>query len=374
MRRDISLSIFFPAFNEAANIHETIVQATAVAQKLTHTYEIIVVDDGSSDDTAAITKKLAAKDPHIQLVQHKENRGYGAAVWSGIQAARNDYIFFTDADLQFDLAELALLWEHIPDYAVVLGYRAKRRDPFMRLLNAKGWNMLIRLLFGLKVKDVDCAFKLLDRLTISSLPIKSRGAMMSAELLINLQRRNVPFKEVAVTHLPRKQGSPTGAKPSVILLAFRELFQAYRGELGNPTYKQLIRFALIGTLNTAVDLGLFALFVQVSPYFGGSVSGRVGAKALSFGLAALASFFLHRQWTFRRKDRIKLNEILRFYITNIGGLLLNTVTMYLLLRFTLLPPLFAALVATAISFLWNYSLSRYWVFKQSSRPKTKVQL
>ena len=234
-KQNFSLSLFFPAYNEEANISETILKATRVAQSLSQAYEIIIVNDGSKDNTGTMAEQMAKQDSHIRVIHHSPNLGYGAALWSGIQAAKYDYIFFSDADLQFNLAELSKLVEHIPEYGAVLGYRAERKDPYMRLINAKCWNMLNRALFGLQVKDIDCAFKLFKTTLLKPLPIYSRGAMMSAEMLIHLQRQGVVFKEVPVTHLPRVAGSPTGAKPSVIFRALREMLSAYnRGLTTKP--------------------------------------------------------------------------------------------------------------------------------------------
>jgi glycosyltransferase involved in cell wall biosynthesis len=223
-----SISLFFPAYNEEGAIAESVAQAEAVLKQLTHTYEIIVVNDGSRDATGAIADALAAKNARVRVVHHATNKGYGGALMSGLQAAQYDYIFFTDADLQFDLRELKLLLAHVPNYDVVLGYRAKRQDPFFRMANAYGWHVLNRTVFGLKVHDIDCAFKLIKRDRVKDIAITSQGAMVSAELLILLQRQGVTFKEVPVSHHPRRSGSATGAKPAVIARAFGELIQFYR--------------------------------------------------------------------------------------------------------------------------------------------------
>lgn len=233
MKRNISISIFFPTYNEEDSISRAVREAEAVLKNITDTYEVIIVDDGSTDSTPSIAERLAVENAKVRVVRHYRNQGYGAALWSGLQASRYEYVFFTDADLQFDLSELTKLTDFVPEYEVVLGYRAPRRDPFMRLLNAWGWNKLNRLLFGLKVRDIDCAFKLFKRTTVASLPLKARGAMISAEMLIRLSRKGVVWKEVPVTHVPRQAGVATGAKPSVIIRAFKELFFMYRGELGS---------------------------------------------------------------------------------------------------------------------------------------------
>lgn len=222
-----SISVFFPSYNEEGNIRKTVEIADAVLKKITPTYEIIVVNDGSRDATGAVADKLVSENSKVRVVHHPKNLGYGAALWSGIHAAQYDWIFFTDADLQFDLNEINKLLQYIPEYKVVLGYRSPRRDSFMRLLNAKGWNWLVRTLFSLKVRDIDCAFKLFHKDVITSLPLKTRGATMSAEMLIRIMRKGIPWKEVPVSHFPRTLGSPTGAKISVIVRAFKELFVLY---------------------------------------------------------------------------------------------------------------------------------------------------
>jgi glycosyltransferase involved in cell wall biosynthesis len=204
MQRPITLSLFFPAHNEEENIATTITSATRVAEQspFISDYEIIIVDDGSTDATARIAKSYAQSDPHVRVLSHDGNKGYGAALKTGLAAATMDYVFFTDADLQFDIIELQNLLVHLHDYEVVVGYRAPRRDPWMRLLNARGWNMLNRVFFGLHARDIDCAFKIFKRSLIQHLELKSEGAMINAEILIKLKRDGVLIKEVPVSHLP----------------------------------------------------------------------------------------------------------------------------------------------------------------------------
>jgi glycosyltransferase involved in cell wall biosynthesis len=225
--KDFSISIIFPAFNEEDNIGKAVSTTLEFIEQITNDYEIIIVDDGSRDGTGKIADLAAKGNPKIKVIHHGVNQGYGATLWSGIQLAKNDWIFYTDSDLQFDIKEIKKLIQYIPEYDAVLGYRSPRKDSFMRLANAKGWNTLVRLLFGLKVRDLDCAFKLLKRDIVASLPLQTRGATMSAEMLLHLRKRGVTWKEVPVSHFPRTFGSPTGAKPSVIIRAFRELFDIY---------------------------------------------------------------------------------------------------------------------------------------------------
>lgn len=223
-----SLSVVFPAFNEEANIKRTVESALDVLPKLVSQWEIIVVDDGSKDATRAICDELSAKHADVTAIHHPLNRGYGAALKSGILAARHDLIFFTDSDGQFDLQELAQLIRFADDYDIVMGYRAKRRDPLHRLINAWGWNMLVRFVLGLKVRDIDCAFKLFQRSVFDRIQIRSVGAMVNTEILAQATSFGMRMHEIEVTHYPRHYGKPSGAKLSVIVKAFRELMRLWR--------------------------------------------------------------------------------------------------------------------------------------------------
>jgi glycosyltransferase involved in cell wall biosynthesis len=363
MNKDlISLSIFFPAYNEEANIRGSVAAAEAVVKKITPTYEIIIVDDGSKDATGAIADELAQGNAHIKVVHHQPNQGYGAALWSGIQAAQYDYVFFTDADLQFDLSELAILTHFVPQYQVVLGYRAPRRDHAIRLLNAKLWNFLNALLFGLKVKDIDCAFKLMDRRLVASLPIETRGAMMSAEMLIRLQYQGIAFKEVPVSHFARTEGIATGAHPRVILRAFKELFILYKSRLGFVPRQQLVRFGIVGVINTIIDLSAYIYFLNTYTFFAAHL---LVAKGCSFLLGTVSSFLLNRYWTFHKTTSLTVTEIVRFYLTVAGGLFLDLVSLSFFLSVIHINAVLAAFLATVIAFIWNFLLSKLWVYSET---------
>ncbi len=221
------ISFMFPAHNEEQNIIHSVEIATKVLQEVASEYEIIIVNDGSRDSTGTIINELSSKDPHIKAIHHEKNLGYGDALWTGIKNAKYDWFFFTDSDLQFDINEIKKLLVYIPQYKIVLGYRAPRKDPFMRILNGLGWNILVRILFGLKVRDIDCAFKLIDRKILAELPLKTRGATTSAEILVRFMRNGHRWIEVPVSHYPRQRGSPSGAKPKVIIKAFKELIKLY---------------------------------------------------------------------------------------------------------------------------------------------------
>jgi glycosyltransferase involved in cell wall biosynthesis len=220
-----SLSISFPAYNEAANIGAAIEDAVRVASGLTDDWEVIVVDDGSADQTADVVHEYAARYPQVRLIEHAVNQGYGAAVYDGLVAGSKDWAFFTDSDLQFVLDDLAQLWAMREQGDLIIGYRAPRRDPFIRKLNGFGWTWLTNVLFGYVSRDVDCAFKLIRREVVNTIAprVGSRGATLSAEFLARAKRQGYRFIEVPVTHRPRVAGSQTGAKLHVILRAFREM-------------------------------------------------------------------------------------------------------------------------------------------------------
>jgi len=222
-----TLSVVFPAFNEAGNIRRTIEGARQILPALASQWEIIVVNDGSRDETGAICDALAAEYPEVRVVHHETNRGYGAALKSGILASRYHLIFFSDSDGQFDLQELAELMAWSDHHDIVAGYRAKRQDPLHRLINAWGWNTLVRLVLGIRVRDIDCAFKLFRRQVFHRIQIRSVGAMVNTEILAQAARMGMSLREIEVSHYPRQHGKATGARLRVILKAFRELFRLW---------------------------------------------------------------------------------------------------------------------------------------------------
>jgi glycosyltransferase involved in cell wall biosynthesis len=223
-----TLSIVLPAFNEEDNIKESVARATEVAERLCADHEVIVVDDGSRDHTADVVRELAAGDRRVRLVPHGVNRGYGEALRSGFLAARKELVFFTDADNQFDLDELEAFLPWIDRVDVVAGYRLNRQDPFMRRLNAKAWNLMVRVLFHVPVRDIDCAFKLFRREVLEELHIESVGAMVNTELMVKVGRSGKAVVELGVTHYPRTAGEARGAHPRVIAKALFELSRMYR--------------------------------------------------------------------------------------------------------------------------------------------------
>ncbi|MBB84506.1 MAG: cell wall biosynthesis glycosyltransferase [Deltaproteobacteria bacterium] len=227
------LSLVFPAFNEAENLPTLLESATKTGDQLGVDFEIVIVDDGSEDGSKAVLERWSTRDPRIRSVHHATNRGYGAALRAGLREARGDFVFFSDADLQFDLREIAdlLAQADAHDVEIVAGYRAPRRDPWVRRVIARAWGALVRSLFDLPVRDIDCAFKVFRREVLDAIPIESVGAFVNTEILVRARAAGFRIRQVPVTHHPRKSGRQTGAHPRVIFQALSELVGLY-GTLG----------------------------------------------------------------------------------------------------------------------------------------------
>ena len=224
---DCALSLVLPAYNEARNLERGLPDAVAALEQTGQTFEIVVVDDGSADDTIQVVRALALAEARIRLVEHATNAGYGAALRSGFSAARGRRVMFTDADFQFDLTEVDRLLAHAETYDIVAGYRAHRRDPWNRRLNAWAWGRLVNATFDLRIRDVNCAFKLFRREVLEGVELQSDGAFVNTELLARARSRGWRIHQVPVSHFERQQGVQTGAHPKVIAKAFVELAQLY---------------------------------------------------------------------------------------------------------------------------------------------------
>ncbi|MBN2182443.1 MAG: glycosyltransferase family 2 protein [Sedimentisphaerales bacterium] len=222
-----SISVFFPCFNEQENVRLTVEKALGVLEKLDMDFEVIIIDDGSSDGTGQIADELADRDGRIKVVHHDVNLGYGAALQSGFAAASKDLVFYTDGDGQFDIGEMPPLLPLLEQYDIVSCYRLNRRDPLIRKINGWCWTKLVCLLFGMKIRDIDCAFKLYKRKIFEGLSLSSKGALIDTEVLARASRKGYRITQRGVHHYPRAAGLQTGANIRVILRAFRELFQLY---------------------------------------------------------------------------------------------------------------------------------------------------
>jgi glycosyltransferase involved in cell wall biosynthesis len=219
-----SLSVVMPAHNEEVAIVDTVGSVVNAVSAWTDDFEVIIVNDGSQDRTGAILDEIAVRDPRVRIIHHETNRGYGAALVSGFEATSKERVFFMDSDGQFDISDLERFFPFIERYDAVLGYRIDRQDTWVRKLNAWGWKMLVYLVFKLKVRDIDCAFKLYPGKFFREYRLETRGAMINTEILYKFKRAGYSYTEVGVRHLPRRGGRATGAKPAVIARAFREMF------------------------------------------------------------------------------------------------------------------------------------------------------
>ncbi|HLY31299.1 MAG TPA: glycosyltransferase family 2 protein [Ktedonobacterales bacterium] len=223
-----TLSIVLPAYNEEMVITRTARACVETVARFCPNAEIIIVNDGSRDNTGPLIDGLAQEDAAIIPLHHRVNRGYGAAVLTGFAAARGMFLFFMDSDGQFAIEDIeALLKEELRQPGIiVLGYRRHRQDTLLRRLNAWGWKRLVRLVIGLDgVRDIDCAFKLFPTALVRACNVTAQGAMVNTELLIKLKHMGAPMIEVPVRHFPRIHGSATGANLRVIARAFQELLR-----------------------------------------------------------------------------------------------------------------------------------------------------
>jgi len=223
-----SISVVLPAFNEEENLRSTLADAVACLNQLATTYEVIIVNDGSTDGTEAVARSLCAGNSRLRVVSHTSNRGYGAAVRSGFSAACYDLIFLTDADGQFSFEPLSEFLDRIEDFDAVIGRRAPRADAWPRSLISAVGNWIARKSFKLRSRDINCAFKLIRRDVLQTLSLKSDGAMISAELLASVTRAGCRIKEIPVAHRSRAHGSATGARPAVIWQTVVEFMRVWR--------------------------------------------------------------------------------------------------------------------------------------------------
>ena len=223
-----SISVFFPCYNEQDNLARTTAQAVTVLGKLGVDFEVIIVDDGSGDETGRIADELAVQDSRIKVVHHDTNLGYGAALQSGFKAAEKELVFYTDSDGQFDIGEMPQLLELIENCDIVSCYRLNRQDNLVRKINGWCWTKLVCWLFGMKIRDIDCAFKLYKREIFDNIQLSSTGALIDTEILARCVGKGYTVSQKGVHHYPRTAGEQTGANVRVVLRAFKELFKLYR--------------------------------------------------------------------------------------------------------------------------------------------------
>lgn len=227
-----SISVFFPTYNEEGNIQKVVLNAKKILLKTFNKWEIIVVNDGSSDNTREIVEKLGKEDARIRIINHRENKGYGASLKSGFYSCRYDWIAFTDSDGQFDFSEITefVNKQDETNADLVIGYYKKRRVSKFKIITSKMWELAVFILFGLHVKDIDCGFKLISKKVIDKIPRleSQRGAFISSEFLIKAKNAGFKIVEIPITHYPRTQGKGTGRDLKVIVKSFVDLFKLWR--------------------------------------------------------------------------------------------------------------------------------------------------
>jgi dolichol-phosphate mannosyltransferase len=239
----VSLSLILPAYNEEANIAQAVGRARAVLAGLVPIYEIIVVDDGSRDQTGLIAQDLVREYyPHVRLLTHVQNRGYGAALGTGFSQARHELIFFTDSDNQFDVAELKYFLPLMAHYDIMTGFRVYRYDPVLRCIISWCWNRLVGVLFRLRVRDVDCAFKLFRREALDKITVECTNFFVCTELLAKARKWNFRIGEKGVRHYPRMAGETT-VRPSDIPRTLREVLRMWQRIYfpSRPQMRRMIR-------------------------------------------------------------------------------------------------------------------------------------
>lgn len=228
--KPLSLTVFFPCYNEEANVERTTQAALAACRRIADDFEVIIVNDGSKDKTGEIADRLAAEHAQVRAVHNKPNLGYGGALQRGYREATKDWVFYTDGDGQFDFEEIDRLLPLLGEYDAVSAYRLNRQDSLVRKVNAFCWTVLVNLVFGMRIRDIDCAFKIFPRRLFDRIELKSMGALIDAEVLARAKRLGCRVGQVGVHHYPRTVGEQSGANLRVILRAFKELF-ILRGQI-----------------------------------------------------------------------------------------------------------------------------------------------
>lgn len=231
----MKISVVLPILNEGQIVRKTISEVTAKLQKNTHHFEIIAINDGSTDNTRVVLEKLQLKNKRIRVINHRGNLGYGAALKSGIRTARYEWIFFMDSDLQFDIAEIKKFMPYTKSYDFIIGYRQGRADPLKRIYISKVYNLLVSILFNIHLTDIDCAFKLMRKSSIELLGNLPNSFFVSTTLLVKAKRKGIHIKELPVRHLPRTKGISTVTLKQVIR-TIRDLWRMFF-KLNFPTLK-----------------------------------------------------------------------------------------------------------------------------------------
>jgi len=219
-----SISYFCPAYNEQENLERAVTSALAVLKETGVFFEIIIVDNGSFDKTPQIADRFAQAYPQIKVIHHASNREYGGALKSGFMNAVNEIVVYTDSDNQYDFNDFKKMLPYLDKYDVVMGVRENRHDSVYRKIQSAIFGLLLKILFGLNAKDINCSFKVYKKRVLDNIDICSNSAFIDAEMYIRARKKGYKICEVAVQHFPRQAGKATGARPFVVLLTIKEIF------------------------------------------------------------------------------------------------------------------------------------------------------
>jgi len=226
------LSIFLPTYNEEGNIATTVKNVVAGASEYAEKWELIIVDDGSTDSTNKIALNLEESNKNIRVIRHEKNQGYGASLKTGLYSAKYKWISFIDSDGQFDFGEINKFLDKQKETEadLVIGYYRKRRASLAKVITSKIWEAVVFTLFGLRVRDVDCGFKLISKKVLEKIPYleSERGAFISSELLVKAKKSGFKIVEIPITHYPRLKGEGTGRKLAVIVESFIDLLRLWK--------------------------------------------------------------------------------------------------------------------------------------------------
>lgn len=375
-----SLSIVIPAYNEARRLRGTL---SAIAGYLDRgrfaKHEIIVVDDGSSDETAEIAAGVAEVRSDVRVLRATENRGKGAALQRGVLASRSEYVLCTDADLSTPIEELDKLLPRIvrDGYDVAIGSRkiagSDVSQPRYRKWIGDMGNVLIRAVLGLPYRDTQCGFKLYRRSAALKLFSNLRMPRFSFdfEVLLRAKKLGLRVAEVGVrwTHSPF-----TTVRTQDVLRSFFDVFRVRFGldrEFGSAMLSpELLKFMSVGVLNTAVDASVYVALTRIAGIY---AAQPVTAKLFSFLAATLCSFMLNRSWTFKVTTALTSSEVARFYASSTLGLAVNVSAMYALVHLFGIYDLVALVLTTAATFAVNFTLAKLWVFRAERSPSLARQ-
>lgn len=311
---DLSVSIIIPVYNEEENVPllvETIFKEFGADPAFT---ELVLIDDGSHDKTAELTIELAKHEPRIRLVKHDRNRGLGGAIRTGLKAATGDLILYTDADLPFDFSLIPKLVSLAGHNRVVSGYRLNRGEGPRRWVLTKAYNLLIYLLFGLRVHDVNFACKIIPRRLARAMELQSEGSFIDAEILLEARRQGMAICEFPLVYYPRTRGQSTLSRPAVIFVILREMTRyilksASADETKVPLFSKspLIRYGLAFLATICAFLlsnqfqtplvgvtSMFAIGVTAVSLYGG---WKPGLLATILSLMAIDLFLLPPVWS-----------------------------------------------------------------------------